>query len=308
MIRKQYQPALIGAAAVLVLVIVLAAVIGRRSGTADQRAEAVRETDAALSAGMTFLKSRESLDPQTVDDVLKEQRRQKLLAMRDQLQARLEADETAVWSMFEDYMLLGDSRAYGYEFYSYMPEDRVRAYGGANIRAILEFLDDVKAMNPSSLYVCYGVNDIGIGIWPTAEEYAAELQEILGQVHQELPEVSVYVSAILPVKDPAYDQCAEWYNIPQYNAALQKMCDETDGVWFVDCADLIDLYGDMVEPDGIHLQFTFYPHWAARLITEEFSSQLDWDGDSAPDAAALPAAGPEEDIPATDAELPADAE
>ena len=253
---------------VLVLVLILLAVRCGASKTPDE------ETGGSVSAGTAYLTSLEQRDPGEVDQILKEQRVQEIEQLREERLQQLESGELSVWSLFEDYVLLGDSRAVGFYFYEFLPENRVLAEAGATILHLQEQIPTLQEINPSSIFLCYGLNDVSIGIWTTPEEYTAQFSEILAELHTALPDAQVYISSILPARDPAFDTASVWREIPTYSAAVGEMCESIDYCHFVDCDSLAEAYADLWDIDGIHVQRDFYPHWAAALITEEYTSGL----------------------------------
>lgn len=92
------------ALALLILLIVLLS----RSG-AERKKQA-----AAVSAGVEYLQSLEEKDTSAVEETLKAMRQEEIAAQREQRIQALVSGETDVWSQFEDYVLLGDSRAVGF--------------------------------------------------------------------------------------------------------------------------------------------------------------------------------------------------
>lgn len=227
-----------------------------------------------LASGIGFLQTLEQRSPDNVDAILKEQREQEILEMRDERLRQLENEEISVWTLFEDYVLLGDSRAIGFSFYLYLPEDRVIAEGGATIRHLQQHIPDIVEMHPSNIFLCYGLNDVSIGIWPTPEDYIAEFAETIQAIQAELPDADIYVSSILPARDPAFETSTAWYNIPEYSAEVGKMCETIDNCYFVNNDEISEKYADMWESDGVHLQRYFYQHWATNLIMEYYMNAL----------------------------------
>ena len=288
--RKNYIQILAVAGIALILILVVAVRLGRRDGADPAEL-------ADTTSGVAFLQSLEAKDAQPVVDRLKAIRRQHLIDLRDERMRQLESGEISVWTLFEDYVLLGDSRAVGFWFYDFLPENRVLADAGDKISDLEAHIPDIVAMSPANLFFCYGINDVGIGLWPTPESYVEDFSRIIGEIQAQLPEVNIYISSILPATDPAFEQNSAWYDIPQYNVAVRAMCDGIDRCYFVDNDRLAEEYSYMYEVDGIHLTRDFYPHWAANMITEVYSSQLDWGEDGAPAATPSPApsAAPEGD-------------
>lgn len=282
MTHKKYVPALI-AGVVFFLLILLAVRLGSRKNAAPEDA-------AAISQGISYLQSLEAQDPDTVDNVLKQQRLQHLQEMRDERMRQLESGEISVWSLFEDYVLLGDSRAVGFSFYGFLPEERVLAESGATILHLEEHIPDIVALNPSNIFLCYGLNDLSLGVWPTPEDYVTQFSDIIHQIQTQLPDANIYISSILPARDPAFQRSSEWYNIPQYSQAVSEMCDTISHCYYVDNNETADEYASLWESDGIHVQKDFYPHWAANLITEVYSVSLEDPDDSTDTSSADPSA------------------
>ena len=275
MTHKKYVPALI-AGVVFFLLIILAVRFGKGGTSAST------EDAAAISQGVSYLQSLEAQDPDTVDNVLKQQRLQHIQEMRDERLRQLETGEISVWSLFDDYVLLGDSRAVGFSFYGFLPDERVIAESGATILHLEEHIPDIVALNPSNIFLCYGLNDVSIGIWPTPESYVEQFSDIIAQIQSQLPDANIFISSILPARDPAFQQSSAWYNIPEYSQAVSDMCSTTAHCYFVDNDAIAEEYANLWEDDGIHVRQDFYPHWAANLITEVYSASLD-DGSTSTD-------------------------
>lgn len=267
MTHKKYVPAL-AAGVVFFLLIIIAVRLGK--GTASETSEDA----AAVSQGVAYLQSLEAQDPDTVDNVLKQQKLQRIQEMRDERLRQLESGEISVWSLFDDYVLLGDSRAVGFSFYGFLPDERVIAESGATILHLEEHIPDIVALNPSNIFLCYGLNDVSIGIWPTKEDYVAQFSDIIGQIQAQLPDANIFISSILPARDPAFQKSTAWYNIPEYSQAVSDMCDTISHCYYVDNDAIAEEYSSLWEIDGIHVQKNFYPHWAANLITEVYSVSL----------------------------------
>lgn len=265
--QKRQMPIVLILILLLVLIILIAILSGK-----EHRAQ--EPTDSGVAQGIAYLESLESRDPTVVEDILKEYRHQEILAQREARLAELENGTVSVWSLFTDYVLLGDSRAVGFDFYEYLSSDRVIAESGATILHLESHIPDIVEKNPSYLFLCYGLNDVSIGIWNTPEDYTTEFRRILSDIQTQLPDVKIFISSILPARDPAFNTSSAWYNIPEYSAAVQEMCDDV-GCYYVDNTDICEKYADLWEVDGIHVQSSFYPHWAANMIMEVYDSETD---------------------------------
>lgn len=219
----------------------------------------------AVRQGITYLKSLEQKDPARIRQIRKDIFRKKLEAQRNEMVKKLRSGETDPYSMFQDYVVFGDSRAVGFWYHGFLEKSRVLADGGHTIRNIAEGLEQLKELNPSYVYLCYGLNDSGIGYWQTGEAYAAEYMTCIAQIKQILPEATVVISSILPARDPAFQRSSKWRRIPDWNKVLKKVCEE-NGIIYADCDALYDQYPDLWDPDGIHFRKAFYPHWGVELI------------------------------------------
>lgn len=224
-----------------------------------------QKQDSAVQAGIEYLESLEQKDPAAVNEVRKAIRQAKLDAQRDELLKQLTDGTIDPFSMFKDYVVMGDSRAVGFWYRKFLDKGRVLADGGHTIRNIEKQMDTLVSLNPSTIYLCYGLNDISIGYWDTKEAYVAEYIQIVEQIRNRLPDATIVVSSILPARDPAFDRSAKWRNIPEWSEALETAC-KRNGIVFANCDDLAEDYPKLWDPDGIHFRKEFYPYWASNLV------------------------------------------
>lgn len=248
-------PIILAAVVVLAVVILTVTVSGHRS-KADL---------AAVAPGIAYLEAQEARDPAQVDEILRQRREEQRKRERAQLLEELSSGERDVWPMFEDFVLLGDSRAVGFYSYDFLSHSRVLAEGGDTIRKVADHLEEIKALNPAYVFLCYGINDVSIGFWDEPEEYAAEMIEVVHSINEAVPKAKVVVSSILPATDPAFELSEKWRRIPEFSAAVGEACRE-NGITFVDNDQIAAEHIDWYQPDGIHLMTYFYPVWAANLI------------------------------------------
>lgn len=240
---------------VLVTVILLITGVSRNAAASE-----------AVEVGINYLQSLENKDPAAVDAVRKQIQQDKLNAQRDALIAQVTSGEVDVWTMFQDFVILGDSRAVGFYYFDFLEQSRVLAGGGDTIRNIELHMDEIVALNPSYIFLCYGLNDTSIGYWDTKEAYCAEYMQIVDTLNERLPDATVIISSILPARDPAFQRSKKWYNIPEWSAAVEAACKE-HGVIFVNNDAICQTYANLWQTDGIHVRPEFYPYWASNLIT-----------------------------------------
>ena len=242
----------------LLLIALLAVVLIIVSHTRDSR-------NTEVQSGVAYLESLEAQSPTEVEAQIKQINAERLAKSREAIIEKLKSGEIDVWTQFQDYVLMGDSRAVGFDYWHFLPDDRVIASAGATIREIQNNMDAVVAMNPAYVFLCYGLNDVSIGFWPTPEDYVEEFTETLKELQSKLPDVKIIVSSILPAQDPAFQRSQKWYEIPDYSAACGEMCEE-NGWFFADNDEIVEEHRDLYDIDGIHFQQAFYPFWAVNLI------------------------------------------
>lgn len=220
----------------------------------------------ATAAGVSYIKSMEAKDPTEVEARLKEERRQELIAKQDEFLAQLQSGELSVWTLFEDYLFLGDSRVVGFVHFGFLSDDRVWADSGDSIYNLGYQIDEIVAANPSNLFVSYGLNELHSGMWLDAEEYATDYEEYLLEIQEKLPDTNIFVNSILPAYEPALSETPRLYWIPEFNAALEAMC-QRSGFVYIDNDTISATNAACFVGDGIHMFREFYPIWAENMMT-----------------------------------------
>ena len=264
--------------------------------------------DPEISAGTEFLSRAAENDPHAADEAIKqrkeeeerrrlEEERKRLEAMKEQerleelkrLEAekraafeerisKIESGETNIWSCFGDSVIMGDSRAVGYYYFKFLPRAQVLAAGGDTIRNIETHFSELAELKPKYLYLCYGLNDAGIGFWKDGDAYAAEVSEIAEKLHTLLPDTVIVFSSILPATEEAMQKSPSWRKIPDFCEKVKAIADECDIV-YADNDAIAAAHMDTWQPDGVHVNQLFYPIWARNLVisalTAEFEKKLE---------------------------------
>lgn len=259
-----------------------------------------KPSGADTASGIAYLEAQEQKDPAEVDVFLREREEQRRREEEERLRAEeeqraeeereriraerraeyeaqiaaIENGETDIWGEFHDFVILGDSRAVGFYYYDFLDKSRVLAGGGDTILKIGEHMSEIVALQPRYIFLCYGLNDVSIGIWNTKEEYVADLMDYIADLRENLPDAVIVVGSILPARDPAFELSSKWYQIPDFSAAIATACAE-NGVIFVDNTEICDTYADYWQPDGIHVRPEFYPYWARNLIVGIIRNEME---------------------------------
>jgi hypothetical protein len=258
---RKFNPILIFVAIIIVAIILLSVIFNLKGSSNSTELASSKD----ISAGVSFIQGLEAKDVDSIETVIKQKKKAKNIEA-------LKNGTMSVWAQFDDSVILGDSRAVGFYYYDFLSTDRVLAEAGSTILAIDDHLEEIKKLKPSNVFLCYGLNDVSIGIWENTEEYCTSMKEQMQKIWDVCPTCTIYISSIIPATDPAFDTSSAWRDIPEFNTALQKMCDE-NGWPFIDNSAVVEEYKDHYQPDGIHLETVFYEPWALNMI----SYVMDWE-------------------------------
>lgn len=258
----------------LIIAAILAALSLIIIGGFVAKGASVKISQEDLAASRAYLQSLEDKDPAMVDKQIRLIRQQRIQSMKDELETQLLTGEVSVWSLFEDYLILGDSRTIGFSYNGFLPEDNVWAETGATIWNLEEMLPDVIAAAPSYIYVTYGMNDFCAGIWDGPSDFTADYKVLLQQIQAQLPDTTIVVCSILPATEAAYERAQIWSVIPDYNAALKEMCDSLEKCYYVDGDGIAEQYEALYDADGVHFLKDFYPYWAVSMIMEVYNNEF----------------------------------
>jgi len=240
------------AAGVVLFLVVLVTFIGLWQKTAEEKSK--------VKQGISYLESLEKQEVSEINDQIK--------TIETDLNLNLaEGDDTdAIWSQFENAVIIGDSRALGFSYWEFVPEEQVLAKGGGKITDIQEeYIDQLKVLAPSEIYLCFGLNDVGIGFWPEPADYVAVYEETMELLAKTLPDCSVYINSILPAVGVGLEADPNYPRIGEYNDALAAMSSE-NGYHYIDNTPIAEQYVDLYQDDGLHVQEEFYKYWAANML------------------------------------------
>ena len=237
--------------------------------------------------GVAYLEALEQQDPDAVDQILRQRRLEQLEREREELLRQVKAGEQDPFPLFQDAVILGDSRAVGFFYYGFVDESRDLTGSGETILDIPKKLDTLQAMNPRYVYLAYGLNDIKIGHWGSLQAHISEYLDRIQEIRERLPEAVIVISSVLPYHDPNARTDATGETTPSSGSSSNSSLTEADrkrlaqipewnrlmadaarehGVIFVDNSAICQEYENLWEKDGIHVFKSFYPHWGKNLI------------------------------------------
>lgn len=170
-------------------------------------------------------------------------------------------DEGEVKSLKERFMstvVLGDSITESFSENDVLNASSVISNSGMDWE---EQMEKLKGVNPKVVFLTYCVDDILESNGDT-KAYIKRYKKRIEDVRKMVPEASIFVNSLFPVRQSALAKEAQYKKVEKYNQALQKLCDKLQ-VGFVDNSSVnrVQYY----EADGIHFNAAFYPIWAERM-------------------------------------------
>ena len=169
--------------------------------------------------------------------------------------------ERSLKERFSQAVVLGDAAALGFSEYNILNASSVAAEAGAHLDQADSLIQKTKELSPQIIFVSLGSSDVNDTNGDTAR-FTELYGDFLETLQTEIPDAHIFVNSIFPVQDSASSEEAALASIPQYNEALQTLC-ESMSVGYIDNTDLVqDQY---YEQDGIHFKSEFYPIWGENM-------------------------------------------
>ena len=215
-------------------------------------------SSSANEAGIAFLVDRESKNTAEIEEVFKQARREEKIR-------RYQSGEIDVWTLYNDAIILGDSRAAGFEWVDGLDPAVVCAAVSNTIYNIPDHYELIQSRNPSMIFLTYGMNDIGI--WNgDVELWCSELGERVQGLREVAPNAAIYMISVFPVLTSSPDYKEIWDTIPEWNASVAAWC-ATVGITYIDLTYVAEAHTDLYADDGIHFATEFYTYWGEEMIS-----------------------------------------
>lgn len=168
-------------------------------------------------------------------------------------------DDIAIKQTFQGTVILGDSITNSITEYGYLDTDVVVAKLGLSVAGADEQIDTAISLYPSTIFMSFGANDLETYI-SDSEAFIDAYRVQVKKLQEALPGVPIYINGILPILQSTIDSIPALGYYPQYNEALQALCQEM-GLTYIDSSFLLEGNENMYEPDGEHVVMGFYPKW-----------------------------------------------
>ena len=257
-----------------VLVFVLIISLASSCSVAFQPAD-VDSSDEDFSEGISRIHELEGKDPNNVDAIIKEFRRQELFekkeSQRQELIAEYEAliaplkeDPSAVWAMYEDYVIIGDSRGADFKNISALDKSRNLAVYANTANKLADYYDEIEALNPSYIFVSIGVVDALADDLEDIDDYKEYMTPLIQDLKDHFPDALIFLNPLFHSVGEGLEKFPRWNRIDEYDAVIREIADEV-GVYYVNCDDILPTKKDYID-DGIHFKNEFMNRWAIRYI------------------------------------------
>lgn len=168
--------------------------------------------------------------------------------------------------IFKNSVFMGDSQTEGLKVYNVLNPTSVVAKKGANLVSSRDNISTLSNLNPSNVFLLYGMNDILI-YKEDIDSFINDYSYLVKEIKQKLPNTQIIVNAIFPVDEAVLKRRVDYKKIDDYNKKLNDMCEELE-VQFIDTAHLLKEDNTLFEGDGMHLKPLFYTKWINILIKE----------------------------------------
>ena len=267
---KRYRTLLLIGALLLVALILLL----RSCGSNAAEAEASLQTSPSpeLAPGIEQIRLLEDADPAEIDEILKDYHHQELLERRDDRFSAMDEDPEKVWSMLEDYVILGDSRGAGFKFISALDESRNLATYGNTIDHISENFETIDALNPSYIILVFGTDDILLPQCADEAGFKEYFTPYLQELQERYPDALILLNPIFPCIGEGLERYEQWQYTAKYDQVLREIASET-GVCYVNC-DEVELTDADYKEDGIHFWNDFMNRWMRRIVTTIYDAEF----------------------------------
>lgn len=162
---------------------------------------------------------------------------------------------------FSKAVILGDSITSGFIGYEILDSSKVVAQKGVHLKELDPLIETTANLKPQVLFLALGLNDVSM-TGGDSEKFIVAYKKVLASLQEKLPNTRIYINGILPVTPKGIKKYPDYVHIPEFNAALQALCEEEDLI-YIDNAPLVK--DEYYEPDGEHMKIKFYPIWAEHM-------------------------------------------
>lgn len=161
-----------------------------------------------------------------------------------------------------DIVFFGDSLTYYGDFSQVFPDKMVCNLGlrGDTIQGMIDRVEQVKMLEPDTVYVMAGINDVDDN---SQDMFGRKFEELLQRIKTNLPLSELFIYSILPVNDLLFSVSCNNNQICNCNNQIERIAKEYN-ITYLDLFSIYEDNGMMPEfltLDGIHLSKGGYSKW-----------------------------------------------
>lgn len=160
-------------------------------------------------------------------------------------------------------VVVGDSITEGLTAFSILSSDKVVYKRGVSIKDTKSLLDTAAGLNPTNLFLAFGMNDIET-YKSDIDSFIAAYKEKIEYVRQIMPNAKIFVNSIQPATETVIAKRTDFSRVPQYDEALEKMCEELS-ITYIDNQYILEEHPEFYAQDGIHVSSAYYPIWLENM-------------------------------------------
>ena len=271
---NKYRNYCIGAAGVLVLLIVCIAAINimGKSSAKKQENVAVPPTTPAQSVAENITQpatEAPTQDQTTQEQTTKAQEETTTEAPKVsgnlEVEGSAEVQEFSSEDFYSDSVFLGDAVVSGISYYGFLDDSKVVADGNLTTDKALDRVDSVVSSNPSKVFIMLGINDVNYGT-RGADVIAENLITLANEIKSSAPSANIYILSVLPVTNSFETRTTNQIS----QAAINDVNDtvgalaESAGITYIDIASAFKdttgyLNGDCTT-NGSNIVHDYYPY------------------------------------------------
>lgn len=251
-----------GIIVVMLVAIIVIIVMGNKANRISEKALETGSEKLQTAEQVSVKDSEESIDA-LLEKEKKEAEEKAASSQKEQEQEKPVKKEKLsnkeIKTIFKDSVFVGDSLTEGIEVYQFLSKSNVVYHRGMSVPQMGDLSDTIVGLNPKQVFLWFGMNDL-IYFSGDADKFAEAYAEQIKALQKKLPDATIYVNSILPIRENAIKKKSVFKYYEDYNGALEDMCQKM-GITFIDATALAEAHSDQFEPDGIHISSTFYPYW-----------------------------------------------
>lgn len=168
-------------------------------------------------------------------------------------------------SLYSNACIVGDSVIAAITLYDFLDEPYCLGKVGASLYYLEENIETVVSLNPKHLILHFGTNMLNDSDDYLYYNFIGMYVDLCQQLEARMPGVHIVISSLLPMTAEAEASNSTYSRRYAYNDALREMCAE-HGWDFMDNEAFALSHMDLIEPDGMHFQYSFYDDYWLKFI------------------------------------------